>query len=477
MEKENVLHKKFGLWTAVGMVVGTVIGSGVFFKAKNVLISNNGDMLGSLLTVAIVGMIMLVCSYCFSLLAARVEKVNGLVDYSEISLGKFYAYMVGWFITFIFYPTITSCLAWISAQYTLALFGITEYHWALHLGIAFFYLVSSFLINIFSPKISSKFQVSTTFIKLVPLTVMAIAGTVVGISSGTFSENISSGALTSVIGSTDGGFFGAVVSFAFAYEGWIFATSINAELQDAKKTLPKALFFGAIVIILAYLGYFVGIFGTMPTSDIIASENLPKDAFSSLFGNEIFGSLAYVFVVISCLGTTNGLVLACCRGIYSVAVRGEGVFPKYFSHVNEKLDMPVRSSVFGFATVSIWLLQWQFGFINGWLPEFVSFENDELPIITFYACCIPIFIYIMRKCNELNTIKRFVIPSLAVLSCLFMVFSAVYKYRMDALYYFIVFVIVMSFGLLFYRKNNKTVFEIIISKIKSLIGNKKEKNK
>lgn len=467
MENENILHKKFGLWTAVCMVVGTVIGSGVFFKAKNVLLSNNGDMLGSLMTVAVVGMVMLVCSYCFSLLAARVEKVNGLVDYSEISLGKFYAYCVGWFITMIFYPTITSCLTWISAQYTLALFGIYDYHWTLHLGVAFLYLICLFLLNVFSPRISSKFQVSTTFIKLVPLFIMALIGTVAGIFSGTFSENVSVGSYLSSVGSSEGGFFGAVVSFAFAYEGWIFATSINAELKNAKKNLPKALFFGAVVIILAYMGYFVGVFGTMKNADIMASENLPKDAFSTLFGSEVFGNIAYVFIVISCLGTTNGLVLACCRGIYSVAVRNEGIFPEYFSYVNKKLDMPIRSSVFGFITVSIWLLQWQFGLINGWLPKIISFENDELPIITFYACCIPIFVYIIRKCKDLHPVKRFVIPSIAIVSCLFMVFSAIYKYRIDALYYFIVFSIIMSVGLLFYRKNGKTILTIIIKKQKN----------
>ena len=49
MEKENQMQKRYGLWTAIGMVVGTVIGSGVFFKAQSVLYSNNGSMLGSLL--------------------------------------------------------------------------------------------------------------------------------------------------------------------------------------------------------------------------------------------------------------------------------------------------------------------------------------------------------------------------------------------------------------------------------------------
>lgn len=474
MEEKNKMHKRYGLLTAICMVVGTVIGSGVFFKAQNVLDSNNGNMLRSLLTVMLVGMIMLVCSYCFSLLAARVEKVNGLVDYSEMALGKFYAYGVGWFITTIFYPTLTSCLAWISASYTLVLFGVNGVCWGIQFGLTVLYMILSFTLNVLSPKLSGKLQVSTTFIKLVPLVVMAVVGTVVGLISGTISDNASFDTSLINVGSSSGGFFGAVVAFAFAFEGWIFATCINAELKDAKKNLPRALFFGALIIIAVYVGYFIGVFGVLGIDDIMSSENLPKDAFSTLFGNPIFGSIAYVFVVISCLGTMNGLMLACCRGIYSVAARDEGPAPSFFSKVNEKFDMPVRSAIFGLTVSIIWALQWQFGFINGKLPKFISFENDELPIITFYACCIPIFIYIMKECRDLGWFKRFLMPSLAILSCAFMVFAAVYKYRVEALYYIIMFAVIMLIGLLFYRVNGKTVASIIGKKIKIAF---KHKNK
>ncbi len=473
------MHKRFGLPTAIAMVVGTVIGSGVFFKAQNVLDSNDGNMLRSILTVLTVGMIMLVCAYCFSLLASRVEKVNGIVDYSELALGADYAYYVGWFFTTIFYPTLTACLSWISALYTLTLFGVNDEAlggavplWVVNLLLALFYLLMLFAVNVLSPKLSAKFQVSTTFIKLVPLVVMAIVGTVAGLISGTFADNavISSGDAGSHSG---GGFFGAVVSFAFAFEGWIFATTINSELKDAKKNLPRALFFGALIIIAVYVGYFLGIFGTLHSGEIIASENLPKDAFSKLFGSPVFGTVAYVFVVISCLGTTNGLMLASCRGIYSIAVRDQGPMAEKFSHVNSRFDMPIRSSVFGLALSIVWLLQWQLGYINGSLPDLISFENDELPIITFYAACIPIFIYIMVKCTDLNPAKRFVFPSLATLACLFMVFSAVYKYRLDALYYLIVFTVIMLIGVLFHRKDGKTLIGRLIAKIKSTT--KKEK--
>ena len=235
---DNQLKKKYGLITAIAMVVGTVIGSGVFFKAGKVLTNNNGNMAKSLLTVAIVGLIMLICSYVFSILAQRYEKVNGLVDYSEAACGPRYAYYVGWFVSTIYYPTLTSTLAWVSAQYTCTLFG-----WGaasdLHLAIAALYLIAGYALNALSPKLAGKFQVSATFIKLIPLLLMAIIGTIVGLAKGTTLDAMT--ANIPVIGAdgapVNGSILTAVVAFAFAYEGWIITTSINAELKNSKRNL------------------------------------------------------------------------------------------------------------------------------------------------------------------------------------------------------------------------------------------------
>ena len=76
----NKLEKRYGLATAICMVVGIVIGSGVFFKAEVVLNRTNGNMPLGILAWIIVGMIMVVCSYVFATMANKYEKVNGLVD-------------------------------------------------------------------------------------------------------------------------------------------------------------------------------------------------------------------------------------------------------------------------------------------------------------------------------------------------------------------------------------------------------------
>ena len=448
---KNELNKKFGLITAICMVAGIVIGSGVFFKATPVFTNNGGDMLMSLLTVLVVGILMTTCAYTFSILAGKHSKVNGIVDYAEGECSMLLAYSTGWFMSVIYYPIIGSTLAWVSANYTCSLFNISNPNVRLLLTFTFF--IASFILNIFSPKISGKFQVSTTVIKLIPLAAMAIIGTVIGLINGQTIENLT--AETAAMANNGGSFFGAIVAFAFAYEGWIIATSINAELHDAKKNLPKALVIGTLVVITVYVTYFIGIASVLSVDEIMAAgDALPKIAFPKLFGgNAVFGTIVYVFIIISCLGTMNGITIGTSRGMYSLAVRNQGPAPKSFVHVDEKTNMPIKSAILGLAATAVWALQWEFGLIRGVLPAFISFENDELPIITLYAFYIPIFINMMRHSKGMHPVKRFVFPSLSILACLFMIFCAFYAYKVQAFYYLFIFAAIMLVGLMFYRNS------------------------
>ena len=446
---KNELNKKFGLITAICMVAGIVIGSGVFFKATPVFTNNGGNMVNSILTVLVVGILMTTCAYTFSILAGKHSRVNGIVDYAEGECGTGLAYTVGWFMSVIYYPIIGSTLAWVSANYTCSLFNISNANVRLLLTAS--YLIASFILNIFSPKLSGKFQVSTTVIKLIPLAAMALIGTVTGLINGQTVENLT--AETVAMANNGGSFFGAIVAFAFAYEGWIIATSINAELHDAKKNLPKALIIGTLLVIAVYVTYFIGIASVLSVDEIMAAgDTLPKIAFPKLFGgNAVFGTVIYVFIIISCLGTMNGITIGTSRGLYALAVRNQGPAPKKLVKINEKTNMPIKSAVIGLIITAVWMLQWEFGLIRGMLPEIISFENDELPIITLYAFYIPIFINMMRHSKELHPVKRFVLPSLSIIACLFMIFCAFYAYKVQAFYYLFVFAAIMLVGLMFYR--------------------------
>lgn len=443
---ENELQKKYGLLTAIAMVIGIVIGSGVFFKAEKVLIATGGDLPKGILAWMLGGIIMIICAYVFATMATRYEKVNGIVDYAEATLGGNYAYFIGWFMAAIYYPTLTSVLAWVSARYTCVLLG-----WDIvgpeAMAISGFYLVGSFALNALSPKLAGKFQVSTTIIKLIPLALMAVVGTIVGLSNGILVSNFTSGVIADVASTNP--LFTAVVATSFAYEGWIIATSINAELKDAKRNLPLALTFGTSFVALIYILYYTGLAGAVSNSVMMkGGETGAKLAFSTVF-SEIGGTVLFVFVVISCLGTLNGLMMGCTRGFYSLAARNLGPLPKVLKQIDINTNMPANSSILGVLLSGVWLLYFYGANLTAvpWFGPF-SFDSSELPIVTIYAMYIPIFIMMMVKEQSLNFFRRFLMPSLAVCACIFMVVAAYYAHGKAVGYYLIIFTVVMAIGII-----------------------------
>ena len=447
---QNTLEKKYGFYTAIAMVVGIVIGSGVFFKAEKVLTATGGDLPLGILAWIIGGLIMVVCAYVFATMATKYEKVNGIIDYAEVTLGKEYGYFIGWFMVMIYYPSLTSVLAWVSARYTCVLFG-----WSIvgaeAMAISCFYLVASYAINALSPRFAGKFQVSTTIIKLIPLGLMAIVGTVVGLKNGTLVSNFTT--VNVVQTATENPLFTAVVATAFAYEGWIIATSINAEMKDAKRDLPLALTFGSMFVMLTYILYYTGLAGAVENSVIMkGGEAGAKLAFAKLF-SEVGGTILFVFVVISCLGTLNGLMMACTRGLYSLVARDMGPDPEMFKHIDQKTNMPTNSAIIGLVLSSFWLLYF-FGanlVAKPWFGVF-SFDSSELPIVTLYAMYIPIFLMIMVKEKSFGVFKRIVMPGLAICACVFMVIAACFAHGKAVIFYLIVFALIMAGGLIINSK-------------------------
>ena len=280
--------------------------------------------------------------------------------------------------------------------------------------IACFFLVGSYAMNALSPILAGKFQVSTTIIKLIPLMLMAIVGTIIGLVNGMTYSNF-----TRVIDASvgiGGGLFASVVAVAFAYEGWIIATAINSELKDAKKNLPRALIWGSLTVVFVYSFYYIGLAGAVSTEALMESGQAgAKMAFQNIFGS-VGGSLLFVFVIISCLGTLNGLMVGCTRGMYSLAVRNKGPLPEIFRQVDKVTNMPTNSSIFGVLLAAIWLLYFYgANLTDSWFGP-VVFDTSELPIITLYGAYIPIFIMLMKKERDLPPYKRFVMPILSIIS-------------------------------------------------------------
>lgn len=459
---DEKLIKKYGLPTAICMVVGTVIGSGVFFKAQNVLNATGGNMPLGIWAWIITGIIMILCSAQFAVMATKYQKVNGVVDYAEATCGKGYAYYLAWFMLNVYYPGMTSVLAWVSARYFGVILG-----WDMVspevLALSGFFLIASYTMNALSPKLAGKFQVSATIIKLIPIFLMAIVGTIVGIVNGTLPTNFQT-VIDSTIGKSEG-LFAAVVATVFAYEGWIVATSINAELKNPKKNLPLALVLGAVVVVVAYVLYYIGVAGGATNS--VLMKDGATTAFTNIFGT-VGGTFLNICIVISCLGTLNGLMVGATRGMYAIASRDEGPKPEMFKQVDPATNMTTNSAIWGLFVCAAWLVYFYgANLTSGWFGLF-NFDSSELPIVTIYALYIPIMIAWMKKQKDLGFFKRFVLPAASIVACAFMVFAAVYAhgitpylkakeagtFSFPVLFYLIIFGVIMLVGALL-RKSKK----------------------
>ena len=468
MEK---LTRKYGLLTAICMVVGTVIGSGVFFKAQNVLNATGGNMPIGIAAWCITGLIMILCSAQFAVMATKYERVSGVASYAEATCGKGYSYAVTWFLVNIYFPGMTSVLAWVSARYFGVIMGwdMTSSQVMLFAG---FFLILSYALNALSPKLAGKFQVSATIIKLIPIALMAIIGSIAGLFNGILPQNFVTTVGEATGGSVGGGLFAAIVATVFAYEGWIVATSISEELKNPKKNLPIALVAGSLIVVIAYVLYYIGVAGGA-TNEVLMKEGATT-AFKNIFGS-IGGMLLNVCVVISCLGTLNGLMVGSTRGMYSIAENNEGPKPKLFSQIDKATNMTTNSAIWGLFTCAIWLVYFYGANLapeGKWFGVF-SFDSSELPIVTIYAFYIPMFIMWMKKEKELGVFKRFILPSLAIICCGFTIFAAIYahgitpykealkngEFSCPIIFYLIIFAAVMLVGVFFYSPIRNKIFK------------------
>ena len=459
---EQKLTKKYGLFTAIAMVVGIVIGSGIFFKAQDILTKTNGNLTPAILAWIAGGLIMVVCCLAFSFMATKYEKSGGVIDYAEAIVGNGYSYFVGWFIAMIYMPAITGVLAWVSARYTVVFLNSVFPGFAENpatgpecMAITLAFMVGSYALNTLSPRLAGRFQVTTTVVKLIPLVLMAVVGVIVGLTNGTIVENFTH---TPAMDSNSGNlFFVALVSTAFAYDGWIIATSVNAELKNSKRNLPIALCVGSLIVMVICVCYNLGIAGGATVEELKTDAS---KAFTNIFGGGV-GAVLNLFVALSCLGTLNGLMLASARTTYSLAIRNKGMKPDVFTTIDAKTNMPSNSAIIGLLMAMFWFFYFYASIIAGpmsgkagWFGEY-GFDSSELPIITLHALYIPIYIMFMVKGKEFGVFKRFVVPALATFASAFMMYATAISHGISVVYYLILFAIIMGIGIIVNRKNKK----------------------
>ena len=457
------IKKQYGIWTGIAMVVGIVIGSGVFLKAGGVLKLAGGNLKLSILAWFIGGLIMITSSFCFAVFATKVTKYNGVVDYVEVASNEKIGYSLAWMITSFYYPIVASIVALFAGSYFFKMIGLniglTDWQ---NFLFAFGIITLVVIMNYLSPIIASRFQISATVVKLIPILLIAMGGLFASLIVGN-----DYGIINAFKNNAEGyelNFGEAVKKTAFAYEGWVCATAINAELKDSKKNLPKALVGGTIAILVFYIVYYVSLSAILGNeANIIQDEKAPIVAFQKMFGT-IGGSIFTFFIMISCLGTVNGVTMGCCRGMYTMSCRGQGIAPEKFSKIGKNKNISFLSCIYGYGCILLMLLVWYLAMHNVWIFDHLG-SMDEIICAIIYAIYITMYIFIMKNFKELNVVKRFILPGLAIIGSLFFTICGTGLYQLittgktnsliDFLVFLVLFIILMLPSLFFYHKDGK----------------------
>lgn len=375
---------KYGLFTCVAMIVGVVIGSGIFFKSDNILVATGGSVSLGVLVFCIAAISIIFGSLTISELAARNDKAGGIITYAEDCYNPYVACAFGWFHTFLYYPTLIAVISWVAGIYTCILFnieGTLETQMLIGIGIALLLFVT----NLLSSKLGGYFQNASTIIKLIPLILIGTLGLLFG--------NPSSLSPADVSNMSSGGWIAAIVPIIFAFDGWIVATSISHEVKNAKKNIPFALIFSPLLILAIYILYFVGI------SQLIGPNNVMSmgDAHVDYAAKQLFGpsgaKIILIFVVISVMGTNNGLIMGLTRMPYALAIRRMFPYSNKVSVINKKIDVPVISFIVALAITAFWFVVHYITQKNNLLP---NSDISEISITINYVGYVILYIQVFR---------------------------------------------------------------------------------
>ncbi len=412
--ENKTMKKQFGLPTAISMIVGIVIGSGIFFKTDDILLDTNGSVLYGAIALVIGAIGIIFGGLTLSKLSEKSEKTGGLITYCEIAFGKRFAYFAGFYQMGIYFPALLGVILYVAANYTCMLFEDANLNiWVITL----LYFFGTFAINYLSARLASYFQNISTVIKILPLVIIGYLGIRYGhvhaLQSDTFS-------MAGVVASSS-----AIVAVAFSYDGWTVAPAVAHEIKNAKRNLSLALAISPIIIMMIYLIYFVGMSSILGPDKIMAlGDNHVQLASVQLFG-ENGSKFVLVAIIISVLGTVNGLTLAAIRVPYALAIRKELPHSEQYVKVNAKTNIPTRSTILMMVITGAWMFA---HFLTTKIPAFSSIDISSIPIFMMYLIYLILFVSVIHKyiLKEVRGVFRGLIcPVFACMGALMVISGAI----------------------------------------------------
>lgn len=328
------LKRSLGLSMATALVIGNMVGSGVFGLPSS--LASTGPI--SLLSWGITGIGAILLALVFANLGRAYPRTGGPYAYARRAFGDFAGFWTAWGYWIAAWAG-NAAIAVIFVSYASVFWHrlATDNVAGFGLGLAVIWLLT--LVNIAGARETGVMQVVTTVLKFVPLVLIGVIG-LFYMHSGNFTPF--DPGHTSIVGHWHAISFAATLTL-WAFIGLESATIPAEEVKDPERTLPRATVFGTVVTTAMYVIATVAIMGVIPASTL-ANSNAPfADAARQIFGSSILGvspakAIAAV-AMISTFGALNGWIMI--QGRVPLAAAEDGLFPKAFAQVSGTRKTPI----------------------------------------------------------------------------------------------------------------------------------------
>lgn len=341
--EDEGLKRELGFMDALLMVIGMVVGSGIFFRPASVIRNAGAPGLGVLAWV-IGGLITMAAGLSVAEVAAAIPQTGGLFVYLKKLYGERWAFLLGWVQTFIYVPGSVAGLAIYFSNQATAFVDFSKNQQVM-LAILMIFLVC--FANVLSTKFGGKLQVVFTVAKLVPIIVIVLFGLLNG-TAHSYSPLVSSA-------STAAGFGAALLGTMWAYDGWIGVGNIAGELKNPSRDLPRSIIIGLFITIIVYVLVNVAVLNILPADVLTSSEKPVSDAAIQLFGNG-GGAFISAGILISIFGTLNGYLLSGARVPFAMGRSKLIPFSSYFGKVSKGRGTPTNALIFEAILAAVYAL-------------------------------------------------------------------------------------------------------------------------
>ncbi|MBL8765983.1 MAG: amino acid permease [Planctomycetes bacterium] len=336
------LERSLSRFDAMMIVVGTIIGIGIFFNPSRVA-HDVGSPLAALACWAAGGVIALLGSITYAQLGLVLPHAGGPYVFLREGLNRLFAFLYGWICLTAIVSAAGAVIALIFVQYLEVLVG--ELSPAARIATAAGTLAFLAVINVVGVKLGSGVNNLFSVLKIVTLGALAVAAlsgdqpvvTWQGSGPATFSGVVS-----------------ALVAILFTLGGWQNLTNVAGEMRDAKRDLSVAIKLGVGLVVTVVLVANVSYLRLLPFSVVESTDTLYADALSTVWGT-VGGKAAALAIACSSFGILCGLMLSVPRIYYAMAK--DGLLPRVLATVHPRFKTPVAAIV-AQAGIAVGLVFW-----------------------------------------------------------------------------------------------------------------------